>query len=74
MEKNKKIDFKNFEMLTGNGGILKGGFSSVSSPSDLYGGTGITNDKCVISNNCKGGNCATGCGQSGGSGGGYVGL
>jgi hypothetical protein len=73
MEKNKKISFKNFETLMENeNGNLEGGFSLVAAPLNRFGAGPITNDKCLISNNCKGGNCFTGCGgPSSGSGGGY---
>lgn len=72
MEKNQKLGFKNFEALMENeNGTLIGGFSLLALPQNSYAGT-ITNDKCTISNNCKGGNCVTGCGGSGGSEGGYA--
>ena len=64
MEKNKKISFKNFEALTETGnGVLIGGFSMVTlgSSSSLT-GSDVKNVRCVVGNNCQGGNCVKGCG------------
>lgn len=55
----KKFDATKFEVLQTKGEVLKGGFSSALSNSSTIGGMIQIN---LCSNNCKGGNCAEGCG------------
>lgn len=55
----KKFDATKFEVLQTKGEILKGGFSLALSTSSTVGGMTAIN-LCI--NNCKGHNCATGCG------------
>jgi hypothetical protein len=68
MKENKKVDFKNFEVLSeSRNGNMIGGFSPiiiVASTSSFY----ATNSECHVVNNCNGGNCASGCGGSAGGG------
>lgn len=55
----KKFDATKFEALQTKGVVLKGGFSSALSMSSTIGGMTAFN-LCI--NNCKGTNCAEGCG------------
>ena len=68
MTQGKKVNFKNFEVLTEtNNGTMIGGFSVIvltSSSASLAG----TNKDCHVTNNCNGGNCVKGCGATGGGG------
>ncbi len=53
----KKFDLSKFEVLETKGEVLKGGFSFALSTS----ASGGKQDS--VSNNCNGGNCASGCGS-----------
>lgn len=66
MKEKKKMDFKNFEVLSETNGTMIGGFSGIINfnASTSY---SPTNKDCHVTNNCNGGNCIAGCG--GGTGG-----
>ena len=68
MSKENKFEVSKFEQLeTSNGEILQGGFSTSEMGAGFWDWvkglvTVDANGYCPVTNNCNGGNCASGCG------------
>lgn len=60
----KKFDVTQFEVLQTKGEVLKGGFSTTFFSTSAVGGTNVNVFGCGAVNNCKTGNCVTGCGDT----------